>query len=283
MLTPTPNAKRPRAGQRSVLLGLGMLGLGMLGMGACVFGFRGESEFAGEASLNGLDTVTLELPPTELVLAGDAARNYIDWQGTWASVGGSSADAIAAAKAPDLRWESFQGVGRLSALVDVSLSDLTSLEHLDVQSASYLAHEIVGTGNVFVTGIDAYVSVMLEGGDVEIFGGIEQLHVSTSRGDIDLTTSAAVAAHSGSGSVTVRAEVPRDIEIDTTGRVAIQLADATNLDIDIAGAGHLEVHLDGIAHIGAGTYRRVLGTGSYKLHVRSNGGTVDLRMLPDSE
>jgi hypothetical protein len=258
--------------------------LGMLGIGsACVFGFRGESEFAGEASLADVDTVRLALPPTELVLAGDAARNFIDWQGTWLSIGGSSADAVAAARAADLRWESFQAVGRLSPLIDVALHDLISLEHLDVQSASYLAHEIVGTGNVFVTGIDAYVSVTLDGGDIEILGGIEQLQVSTARGDIDLTTSAAVAAHSGSGSVTVRSEVPRDIEVDTTGRVRIELADASNLDIDIAGAGYVDVQLDGIAHIGAGTYRRIIGAGSNKLHIRSNGGTVDLRTLPGSE
>lgn len=266
---------------------LGMLGvfgsLGSLGIGACVFGFRGESDFAGEASLAELDTVTLELPPTELVLAGDAARNYIDWQGTWVSVGGSSADALAAARVPELRWESFNGVGRLAALVDVSLRDLTSLEHLDVQSASYLAHEIVGTGDVFVTGIDAYVSVTLDGGNVEILGGVEQLHVSTARGDIDLTTSAAVDAYSAAGRVTVRAEAPRDIEIETTGRVRVELADASNLDIDIDGAGRVDVQLDGVAHIGAGTYRRVIGAGSHVLHIRSNGGQVGVVMLPDSE
>lgn len=257
--------------------------LAAFGMVACVLGFRGESEFAGEASLGDLDTVTLELPPTELVLAGDAARNYIDWQGTWASIGGSSADALAAANGPELRWESFQGVGRLSALVDVSLRDLTSLEHLDVQSASYVAHEIVGTGDVFVTGIDAYVSVTLDGGNVEILGGLEQLHVSTTRGDIDLTTSAAVDAYSGAGRVTVRAEVPRDIEIDTSGRVRIEIADVSDLDIDISGAGRVDVQLEGIAHIGAGTYRRIVGAGNNKLYVRSNGGDVDLTMLPDSE
>jgi hypothetical protein len=253
------------------------------GLSACVFGFRGEADFAGEASLAGLDTVTLELPPTELVLAGDATRNFIDWQGTWASIGGSSADALAAARIPDLRWESFQSVGRLSALVSLELRDLTSLEHLDVQSASYLAHEIIGSGSVFVTGIDAYVSVTLDGGDVEILGGVEQLHVSTARGDIDITTSAAVDAHSGVGRVTVRAEVPRDIEIDTVGRVRVELADASNFDLDIDGAGQVNVQLEGIAHIGTGTYRRVVGAGTHTLRVRSNGGSVDVVTLPQSE
>jgi hypothetical protein len=250
-------------------------------VGACVLGFRGEADFAGEASLAEIDTVMLDLPPTELVLAGDAARSYIDWQGTWVSIGGSSADALAAARAPQLSWESFQTVGRLSALVGIELRDLTSLEHLDVQSASYLAHEIVGTGSVFVTGIDAYVSVTLDGGDVEILGGTEQLHVSTTRGNIDLTTSAAVDAYSGIGRVTVRAEVPRDIEIDTTGRVRVELADASNFDIDIEGAGLVVVELDDVAHIGPGSYRRVIGAGSHTLRIRSNGGAVDVVMAPD--
>jgi hypothetical protein len=248
--------------------------------GACVFGFRGEADFAGEASLDDVDTVTLELPATELVLAGEASRSYIDWKGTWVSVGGTSADALAAAKAPDLMWESLEGVGRLSANVDVSLRDLTSLEHLDVQSATYLAHEVIGTGNVFVTGIDAYVSVTLDGGDVEIFGGTELLHVHTARGDIDLTTSAAVDAYSGSGRVTTRAQVPRDIEIVTTGPVRVELADSTNFDIDIAGAGKVVVQLDTVTHIGSGSYRRTLGTGMYTLRVRPSGGSVDVVVLP---
>lgn len=251
--------------------------------GACVFGFRGEADFAGEASLADVDTVLLELPATELVVAGEASRDFIDWQGTWVSVGGSSKDALAAASAPQLLWESFDGVGRLSASVDVSLRDLTSLDHLDVQSATYLAHEIVGTGNVFVTGIDAYVSVTLDGGDVEILGGVEQLHVNTARGDIDLTTSAAVDARSGAGRVTVRAEVPRDIEIETTGGVRVELAEASNLDIDIVGAGKVVVQLDTATHIGAGTYRRVIGLGDHRLRIRSNGGAVDVAALPASE
>ena len=189
----------------------------------------------------------------------------------------------AAARAPELVWESFQGVGRLSADVDVSIRDLTSLEHLDVQSATYLAHEIVGTGNVFVTGIDAYVSVSLDGGDIQILGGTEQLHVNTSRGDIELTTSAAVDARSGSGSVTVRSEVPNDIEIDTTGSVRVELADATNVDIDVAGAGKVVVQLDSAAHIGSGSYRRIIGAGAHTLHIRSNGGAVDILALPEGD
>lgn len=250
---------------------------------ACVFGFRGEAEFAGEASLDGVDTVQLELPATELVLAGEASRSFIDWQGKWLSIGGSSNDALTAARAADLVWESHSGVGRLSARVDVSLRDLTSLEHLDVQSATYLAHEIVGVGNVFVTGIDAYISVSLDGGDVEILGGVEQVHVTTTRGDVDVTTSAAVDVQSGAGSVSVQSEIPRDVEIETTGSVEVQLADATNVDIDIADAGKVAVQLPAATHIGSGSYRRLLGAGTYKLHIRSNGGAVRVAALPGSE
>jgi hypothetical protein len=258
-----------------------LLSVALLGsVAACVFGFRGEAEFAGEASLMGVDTVLLELPTTELVVAGEASRAFIDWQGRWVSVGGNSNDALAAARAPQLLWDSHVGVGRLSAEVDISLRDLTTLEHLDVQSAAYLAHEIVGAGDVFVTGIDAYISVSLDGGNVEILGGTEQILVNTSRGDIDLTTSAAVDAYSGAGRVSVRAEVPRDIEIETTGSVLVELSEATNVDIDIAEAGKVVVQLDAATHIGSGSYRRLLGSGMYRLHVRSNGGAVDVRKLP---
>lgn len=253
-----------------------------LALGACVFGFRGEVDFGGEASLFGLDTVQIHTTPTELVLTGDAARTFIDWQGTWITLGGSSNDALAGARRAELRWESWGQLGRLAPRLPVDIRDITSLEHLDVQSASYLAHEVVGTGDVFVSGIDAYVSVNLDGGDVDILGGVEQLQVSTTRGDVTLTTSAAADVYSGLGAVTVRTEVARDIDIETTGPVLVELTDVTNLDIDIEGAGQIVVELDTAAHVGAGEYRRAVGSAANTLKIRPNGGRVTLNMLDGS-
>lgn len=256
-----------------------VLGALALSLGACVFGFRGQVDFADEASLSGLETVQLVLPPTNLVLAGDSARTFVDWQGSFVTLGGSSNDALASARKAQMRWETWEQVGRLSAVLPVEIRDLTSLDHLDVQSAGYLAHEIVGTGDVFVTGIDAYVSVTLDGGDVEIVGGTEHLHVETARGDVTLTTSASATVFSGFGEVTIQAEVARDFDIETTGPVHVQLADAENLDVDIEGAGQIVVELDTAAHVGAGSYRREIGTAATQLRIRSNGGAVELTML----
>lgn len=250
-----------------------------LGLGACVFGFRGELDFANEASLSGLETVQLQLPPTQLVVIGEAARTYVDWEGTWVSLGGSGPDALDTAREAELAWESWDAVGRLSARLPVETRDITTLDHLDVESASYLAHEISGAGDVFVSGIDAYVSVELDGGNVEILGGTEQLRVWTARGDVDLSTAASVDVYSGAGRVHVAAEAGRDIVIDTFGSVELELADVANLDLDIQGAGVLVITLDSATHVGSGDYRRAIGVASDTVQIRSHGGRVELAML----
>ncbi|PRP93854.1 hypothetical protein ENSA5_42590 [Enhygromyxa salina] len=254
-------------------------GLGAALLGACVFGFRGEVDFADEASLAGVETVQLHLPATELVVAGDGARSFVDWQGRWVTLGGSAPDALTSAHKAELLWETWEQVGRLSASLPAEIRDITALDSLEVQTASYIAHEIVGTGDVFVTGVDAYVSVELDGGDVQILGGTEQLRVHTTRGDVELSTSAAVDVYSGFGRVTVDAEAGRDIEIETTGQVVVNLAKVSDLDIDIEGAGALVIDLDTASHVGAGNYRRSIGQASAALRVRSHGGRVELGML----
>ena len=252
-------------------------------LGACVFGFRGEVEFADEASLAGVETVQLQLPPTQLVVTGDSARTFIDWQGSWVSIGGSGGDALASARKAELSWESWEQVGRLSATLPVEVRDITVLDYLDVQTASDVAHEIVGTGEVFVSGINAYISVELDGGSVEILGGTEQLRIVTARGDVTLSTAATVNVDSGLGTVTVNAEASRDIDIRTTGSVFIKLAEVSNIDIDIAEAGEILVDLDTAAHVGAGSYRRAIGSASSLVKVRSGGGRVELATLAVAE
>ncbi|MCA9687324.1 MAG: hypothetical protein KC457_34505, partial [Myxococcales bacterium] len=133
--------------------------LALATIAGCVFGFRGEVEFAGDASLAGIDTVQLHLPATELTLVGDPLRSTIDWRGTWSTLGGSANDALAGGNRADLRWERWEQIGRLSADLSPDLRDITSLDELTVESASDRAHEIVGTGDVFITGIDDYIAV----------------------------------------------------------------------------------------------------------------------------
>ena len=267
---------------RSLLAGLGLAACA-LGWGlGCVFGYRGELEFGNEASLSNVETVQLHLPATELVLAGETERTFIDWTGAWISLGGNGADAIETARKAKLVWESWDEVGRLSARVPLEARDITTLDHLDVDSASYLAHEIVGTGNVFVTGIDAYLSIDLDGGDVQVLGGTDQLRVRTTRGDVELSTAAAVDVRSGAGRVRVEAEAGRDIVVDTVGPVTIAVAETANLAIDIEGAGEIDVSLDDARHLGSGSYGRTLGQGSARLEVRSHGGRVEITALTDA-
>ncbi|PRQ07293.1 hypothetical protein [Enhygromyxa salina] len=278
-MDPRATPSCPRTRRLSWAAPVAALVLGALVLGACVFGFRGDVEFADEASLAGLDTVQLHLPATELILTGEGTRSFVDWQGTWVSLGGSGDDALASARKAELTWETWGAVGRLSPVLPVEIREITSLDHLDVQTAGDLAHEIVGTGDVFVSGVDAYVSVDLDGGSVEILGGTEQLRVTTARGSVRLSTSAAVDVYSGIGTVTVNAEAARDLVIDTTGSVTVMLADVDNYDIDIEGAGELVIELDTAAHVGAGSYRRSIGPATNKLHIRAGGGRVELGML----
>ena len=253
------------------------------GASACVFGFRGQINFAAEADLSGLETVRLQLPATDLVIVGDANRSFMDWSGTWTALGGSSSDALASARKAELRWESWEQIGRLAAVLPLETRDITSLDTLEVETASTLAHEVVGSGDVFIAGIDAYVSVDLDGGDVEIVGGNDQLIVTTLRGDIDLSTSAAVDATSGIGRVHVSSDLARDIVIETYGAVLVELADASDLDIDIDDAGEVRVELDTATHLGSGRYRRSIGAADTRLQIRAGGGRVLVRNLASGD
>src|SRR5690606_15080637 len=125
---------------------------------------------------------------------------------------------------------------------------------------------------VSVSGIDAYLSITLNGGDVDVEGGSDQVIVRTLRGDVDLQTEAAVDVYSGGGTVHVMSEADGDIVIDAHGLVFVELAEAEALDLDIAGAGSIVVDLDSATHVGAGSYRRGLGAASRKLEIRSGGG-----------
>lgn len=247
---------------------------------ACVFGFRGEVEFADEAELAGLQTVQIEVPPTTLTLRGDPDRTFVDWAGTWASLGGGSNEALETARKAEMRWETWEEVGRLSPQLPLEIRDITSLDHLDVDSAAYLAHEIHGTGDVSVTGIDAYLLVDLDGGDVEILGGLEQIVVDNSRGDLSIASAAAVDAKVQIGAVDIESEAPRELLVDTVGPVTIQLSDADDLTLDIADAGRIIVELDSAAHVGSGSYTRTVGDGDRRIRVRAGGGPVEISMLP---
>ncbi|MFO7561592.1 MAG: hypothetical protein R6X02_03015 [Enhygromyxa sp.] len=258
---------------------LGTAALACLGVAACVFGFRGEVELVGEASLAGLETVQLHLPATELSIRGEPARSTIRWAGSFITLGGSSEDALRGARSADLVWDSWASIGRLWADLPVEIRDLTSLDDLEVESSAALAHEIIGAGKVSITGIDGFVSVDLEGGDVTITGGLEQLRVRTERGSVDLHTAAAVDLYSGIGSVHVASEANGEILIDASGSVLVELAQFGNLDLDIADAGQILVLLDDVAHVGAGSYRRAIGPATRELRIRAGGGPVEVREL----
>jgi hypothetical protein len=254
-----------------------------LAVGACVFGFRGEVDVRGSASLTELDTVQLHLPPTELILTGELERTTMAWQGTWVTLGGSSDDALRSARKAALVWETWESIGRLYADVPVEIRDITSLERLEVDTATDLAHEIVGAGTVRVSGIDAYLSIDLDGGDVQVDGGREQIVVRTARGRVRLDTQADVDVETGFGGVHVRSQAGGDVLIDAHGPVLVELAEFASLDIDIAGAGRILVDLDGVAHLGTGSYRRTLGSGLRTLRIRSGRARVELRMFTPDE
>ncbi|NVB42004.1 hypothetical protein G6O69_29530 [Pseudenhygromyxa sp. WMMC2535] len=252
---------------------------GLLLSSACVFGYRGEQGFSDEASLSGVDTVRIEVPPTQLSLVGDPGRTFIDWRGSFSTLGGTPKDALAQAGGAQMVWETWERIARLSVDIPAELREITVLDELRIESASYLDHEIVGTGDVFVTSVDAFLSVTLEGGNVEVLGGAEQIVIDTGRGDVTLSTAAPVDVRSGEGRVDIESEANSDIIVETAGEVSIALSSSSSLDIEIADAGAILIDLDDVAHMGSGSFRRVTGTGAATVQVRAGGGRVDLSML----
>jgi hypothetical protein len=254
--------------------------LAALGCGlGCVFGYRGLVPFAGEATLAGIDTVRIELPPTELSLLGDPTALDLRWQGRFAVLGATRKDAIGQAEQLDLRWETYQRVGRLSEAWPAEQADIAQLEQIELSSAPSRAHEIRGEGDVFVAGIDAFTSVVLDSGNIEVFGGVDEVRATTGEGFVHIATAARVDVEVGAGAVTLELDDPRATEVHTEGPVEIAVALSDDLAIDIADAGTIVVDLDTVAHVGTSSFQRNLGAGSRPLRVRAGGGRVDLRMI----
>ncbi len=246
---------------------------------SCVFGYRGAVPFAGEGSLAGIDTVVIDLPATELELIGSPDALDVTWQGRFVALGAGPKGALASAERLDLDWETWERIGRLRATSPVDVESISELEQVHVGSASTLAHEIAGEGSVFVSGIDAFLAIDWISGSVEVLGGLEEIRVELGSGSVDLRTAAAVVVNSGGGPVDLELDDPRSTWVDADGPVDIAVASDVDLAIDIADAGVIVVDLDGAAHVGSGSFRRTLGDGSRILRVRAGGGRVDLRSL----
>jgi|GEM_PF-3121201 len=262
------------------LLWVGSVGLA-LAVSACVFGLRGQLNFSEGASLDDLQTVQIQLPATELTVIGDPSRSRADWSGSWSTLGGTAKSALEDAAKAELRWETWGHIGRLSAVLPIDIRDITKLDSLKFETSSSLAHEIEGAGDVFVTGIDAFVSIELIGGNVEVLGGLEQIRVETGIGNIRVSTGAGVDLRTKDGHTRVSSLAFAPVFVDSEGPVTIELEDAEDLDIDVRNAGQIILDLDTAAHIGEGSYLRTLGSGSRAIQIRAGGGDVVLRMADE--
>lgn len=248
-------------------------------VGGCVFGYRGAVPFAAEATLAGIDTVVIDLPPTQMQLVGVPTALDVRWEGRFVALGASPKDALASAERLELSWESWERIGRLYADLPTDIEDISELEQVRIESAAYLAHEIHGEGSLFVSNIDAFLAIEFVSGRVEVLGGLDEIRVGLGEGAVVLRTAAAVVVHSGGGTVELELDDPRSTVVDADGLVDIALAFTDDLAIDIADAGQIIVDIDAAAHIGRGSYQRTLGDGSRPLRVRAGGGNVELRML----
>jgi hypothetical protein len=245
----------------------------------CVFGYRGAVPFAGEATLAGIDTVVIDLPATELQLIGVPTALDVRWQGRFIALGATPKDALRSAERLELEWESWERIGRLYTDLPPDVEDISELEQVRIESATTLAHEIIGEGSVFVTGIDAFLSIELVSGRVEVLGGLDEIRVGLGEGAVVLRTAAAVVVDVDEGTVELELDDPRSTVVHNEGQVDIAIGISDDLAIDIADAGQIIVDIDAAAHIGKGSYQRTLGDGSRTMRVRAGGGNVELRML----
>jgi hypothetical protein len=251
--------------------------------GGCVFGYRGAVPFAAEATLVGIDTVMIDLPPTELQLVGSPTALDVRWEGRFVALGAGPKDALASAERLELSWETWDRIGRLYADLPIDLEDISDLEQVRITSATTLAHEITGEGSLVVTGIDAFLAIDWTSGSVEVLGGLDEIRVALGSGGVVLRTAAAVVVDSGGGAVELELDDPRSTQVDADGPVTIAIEISDDLAIDIADAGVIVVDLDAAAHIGKGSFQRTLGDGSRPMRVRAGGGRVELHMLDEPE
>ncbi len=250
----------------------------------CVFGWRGEAELSGAHDLAGIDTVHVELPSTPLsvvacepgALAG--CPDELRWRGRVLSTGGSDRDARRHAQQVELVFERDEGLGLLRADIPLAVRGLVELEIEAMELPADRDLELVTTrGDVEVFGTRGAVSVRTEVGDVTIDGGDAGVAVLVDDGEVVIDSAGDVEARTDRGAVTVRQSGdPRRVEIVTgTGAVRIELASATDVDLDLRADGEIHVVTDTVVALAKDRLQRRVGAGTVTISVDA-GGTVDI-------
>jgi hypothetical protein len=254
-------------------------------LAGCVLGFRGEGTFFGEHDLDGIDTVSIDLPSTPLTVSAcdhtavAACPAQLSYDGRWMSTGGTRSDAEENTTRPQLRLDREGAFAALRAIVPLSVRGLVDLQMGEIVLPDDRDLEIRTTlGDVSVTGTIASVIIDVDIGHVRVRGADAGLGVQTGLGDIDARSPGHVDLRTEEGDVTlVQTGDPRDVVIDTgEGHVLVELADDANVDLRIRTEGTIRVNTARMTTITSGRYERRLGTGAVLVDLRSGHGRIEV-------
>lgn len=271
-----------------------------MGLAGCAFGFRAMVEFDGSAGLDGVGTVILDLPDTD-VTVNPTGTEAVTWRGRWTSFGGSEKEAEKAAESPRLVFDTDTGnyagnrVVRLTEDIPLVLDGLVELELESVELPRTVALEIrVPRGDVSVRRSGAI-------GVSDIAPAI----IEVDEGDVSVTVAADVTVRSGVGAVDVEAggsvrilnrrgavylrhggivaeggstPTPEIEIVSRRGDVDVHLADDdyAGMRFDLEGR-EIRVDTPMATTVASGAWSSVVGDGSLRVTVRARGGDVLIR------
>lgn len=261
--------------------------LGLLaGLSACIVGQRGFVEFSAEYPLFEVQAVRFDLPDTPMTVRGDPLADQVELAGYWFSVGGTVAVAEANAAEPSLAWARESGFAELSALVPADLRELVDLEVGEITVPEGLDVELVtGLGNIEVAHVIGNVSVDIETGNIEIFGGDEGVAARTHFGDIEVRSPGAIDAYTAQGEVSIAQTGIGGNAIFAEaigGSIRVELLADTNLALDIHAGGDIRVQTSTISTISRGTFHREVGNATVAVELYAPTGSVTV-VLVDPE
>jgi hypothetical protein len=254
----------------------------LTGVSACVLGHRGVVALEADYPLTGIDAIRLELPDTPLTIVGSPTATSLSLSGYWSSVGGSQQIAADNVTAPALDFARDGRFAILSAIIPLAARDLVDLELTDFTMPADRDLEIwSGLGDIQVAHVEGNISIDLDAGHIEVFGGAGGVGVRTGAGDLEIISTGNVSGSTRSGQIHVVQEGVGGGDIVMSalyGDIDVELAADANLDLQIAAGGDIRVQTSTVSTVTSRRFVREVGNGAVKIWLEAPYGRVTVRL-----
>lgn len=250
---------------------------------SCVFAQGEPVEFDERVALDGVDTVRVQLPDTEVRVGGvvteEGATPELHWAGRWIGYGGTSDVARDHASAVFLEAQRVGRTVRLSPRIPAEAQGLVGLELDGIEMPAEADLELrAAIGPIRVEDISGAVSITTTGGDVEATTTGPGLDVYTDAGFVEATSVGYLEVYSGFGNLVLEQLGPEE---DVLART-----DVGSIDLVVPADGKFSYQIEAreirvdtplVTTVTTGFYERQTDVDGPLIHLAAPNGEVVVR------